>query len=220
MDPHFILISSADPNYLGPDAITVNNVWPIAPAGPYLANGPYSRWIAPQADQSGAVGNVPGDYTFETAFNLSGYDLSAVTIVGACAVDNTVNDILINGNSTGYTAPDFLNWYPFTLNAAAAGFIDGDNVIDILMNNAGTAAGPTGLRMDVRGLLAIERVVKPSLTITKSGNNVTVSWAPTAAGQTLQSAPTVSGPWSNIDNATNPYTTSASGMKFFRVVAP
>ena len=220
VDPHFILVSSADGNYPGPDAITVNNLWPIAPAGPWLANGPYSRWIAPSADQSGTAGNLPGDYQFETAFFLSGYDLNAVTIVGACAVDNGVTQILINGNPTGYTAPDFLNWYPFTLNAAAAGFTEGDNIIDIIMNNAGDIAGPTGLRMDIRGLLAIERVVNPALTITKSGNNVTVSWAPVAAGQTLESAPTVNGPWSNVDNATNPYTTTASGMKFFRVVAP
>ena len=220
VDPHFIMISSADPNYPAGSAIVVNNVWPIAPAGPWLANGPYSRWIAPSADQGGTAGNPPGEYQFETAYNLSGYDLGAVTIVGACGVDNGITQILINGNPTGYTAPDFLNWYPFSLNAAAAGFTEGDNVIDIIMNNAGTANGPTGLRMDIRGLLAIERIVKASLTITKSGNNVTVSWAPVAAGQTLQSAPTVSGPWSNIDNATNPYTTPASGMKFFRVVAP
>ena len=53
VDPHYILAASADPNFPGPNAIVVSNVWPIA-SGVWLLNGPNSVWIAPQADQSGS----------------------------------------------------------------------------------------------------------------------------------------------------------------------
>jgi len=49
-----------------------------------------------------------------------------------------------------------------------------------------------------------------------SGTNMTVSWLSDAK---LQSAPTVSGPWTEIANATVPFTfTPTNGMQFFRVV--
>ena len=89
------------------------------------------------------------------------------------------------------------------------------------MNNAGDAANPTGLRVDLKAYLRIETVAKPKLTITRSGATFSVSWAPTGAGQKLQSAPAVSGPWTEVSGAANPYSVTApSTMQFFRVVAP
>ena len=56
-DPHWTLVSSADPSFPGPQAFVVlDNVFPIPP---WVANGPDSKWIAPQANQSS--GNVPGN---------------------------------------------------------------------------------------------------------------------------------------------------------------
>ena len=49
VDPHYVMTISGDPAYPGPEAYVVNEGWPIAPAGPWPANGPRSRWIAPSA---------------------------------------------------------------------------------------------------------------------------------------------------------------------------
>lgn len=54
-----------------------------------------------------------------------------------------------------------------------------------------------------------------TLTATRNGSQVTVSW--TGQG-TLEAAPAVSGPWTTVAGAANPYTTTATGAAlFFRV---
>ncbi len=47
-DAHYQLIESPDENAPGPNAVTLN---PGFPVGPWLEEGPDSRWIAPRADQ-------------------------------------------------------------------------------------------------------------------------------------------------------------------------
>jgi len=62
-------------------------------------------------------------------------------------------------------------------------------------------------------------VTKPTLTIAKSGNNVTISWTPTAAGFTLQSTPSLTPPvtWTDVGTQ-NPATVAiGAGAKYFRV---
>jgi len=212
VDPHFVLSASADGGYPGPDAIVMNEGWPID--GTWLLNGPNSKWIAPQASQS--VGNVPGDYTYQTTFDLTGYDLSQVTLNGGWAVDNTGVDILVNGVSTGITCPGFGSLTSFTI---TNGLVAGMNTLDFLMNNAGDAENPTGLRVDLRGLVKL--ATQPALQATLSGGNLSISWSPASTGQKLQSALSVTGPWSDVDSAANPYVTSATEpVRFFRVVTP
>ncbi len=220
VDPHYKMTVSPDPTYVGPDAVAINNVWPIAPAGPWLANGPGSRWIGPQPDQTAAGGNYAGDYTYETTVDLTGYDVTKVKLVGGWASDNGGLDILLNGTSLGLTNPGFGSLNPFTI---TSGLVAGKNTLAFVMNNAAgdTELNPTGLRVDLRALLTIEPAVKPALTITRNAGNVSVSWAPAAAGQQLQSAPAVTGPWTEVSNATNPYSTATSGAAtFYRVVKP
>jgi hypothetical protein len=62
-------------------------------------------------------------------------------------------------------------------------------------------------------------VVPPAVSIGKSGTNVIISWT----SGTLQSAPAVTGPWTDVPGSpTSPYTTVISGTaEFFRaIVAP
>ena len=214
-DTHYILAASADAGYPGPNAVVVNDVWPIAPAGPWVANGPSSKWIAPQADQSGAVGNAQGDYTYQTTFNLTGYDVVKVRVVGTLAVDNTITDVLINGVSTGITSPGFTSYTPFTI---TTGLIAGNNTLDFKMNNAGTAPGPTGLRVNLRGLLDLQPA-RPTLRVQITGNIVSISWTPASAGQKLEWAPSVTGTWTEIPGAPNPYTAPATEpQRYYRIV--
>jgi hypothetical protein len=61
VDSHWKLVQSADTRFPGPNAIVVNEGYPIA-AGVWVANGPNSKWIAPQASQRS--GNAAGDYIY------------------------------------------------------------------------------------------------------------------------------------------------------------
>jgi hypothetical protein len=65
--------------------------------------------------------------------------------------------------------------------------------------------------------IATSTTPAPRLTISHTGNNVTVSWN---AGQ-LQSAPAITGPWTTMAGATSPLTlNNTTGMQFFRTISP
>ena len=222
VDPHFILATSPDAMAPGPDAIVLNDVWPVQ-TGVWLPNGPYSKWIAPQLDQSAAGGNLWGEYRYQTSFDLTGYDISRIKIIGAWAADNAGTALLLNGVATGSTAAGYAGLSQFTL---TAGLLAGPNTLDLVVtNNPSTgenpdAPNPTGIRMDLRGLFRISAAAPPAtLTSTVSGNNVIISWAPVSNGQKLQAASDVTGPWTEIVGASSPFTTNTtSGRLFFRVV--
>lgn len=223
VDPHYILSVSADPSYPGPNALVITNTWPIQ-AGTWLPNGPSSRWIGPSSaqrqDLDPTQGNLGGLYTYQTTVNLTGYDVSQVRLVGGWAMDNFGADILINGVSTGSTnSIGFASLTPFTI---TNGLVAGTNTLDFIVNNTPTTSdptlpNPTGLRVDLKALLTLPVPLK--LQISVSGTTISVSWSPTKAGQKLLSAPAVTGPWTEIVGASNPYTTSAGGTKTFYRVA-
>lgn len=106
--------------------------------GPDLA----SAWIGPDADSGETFSG--GFYTldYSITFNLSGYNPESVVIIGLIAVDNTLNDIRVNGVSNATPNPGFFAWTPFTL---SQGFISGMNTIDFDFTNDG---GPGGLRIE------------------------------------------------------------------------
>jgi hypothetical protein len=159
VDPHYILTVSADPNFPGPNAMLLNDVYPV---GTWLVNGPKSKWIAPQTDQSGTTyadltygGNAEGDYTYQTSFTLAAADLNKVQIVGAWASDNSGLDILVNGVSKGIANTNgFGSLAPFML-TVNNGLVAGQNILDFVMHNDSATPNPTGLRIDLRGLLPV-----------------------------------------------------------------
>ena len=139
--------------------------------------------------------------------------MSQVTINGKWAVDNTGLDILVNGISTGYTCPGFDAFASFTL-TAANGLVAGDNVIDFKINN-GSPAGPTALRVEMEVIVPIV----PTMSITPSGGGLQISWNNKNPSQVLQSADSITGPWTTIDGATSPYNiTTTDPAKFYNVV--
>jgi len=148
-DPHYTLTLSSDPLHPGPAALVVNSSSgdPIF-TGPWLADGPNSKWIAPQANQSYPTGGDPGGpYTYETTFNLTGLNPATAVITGEWTTDNEGVNILINGASTGFTTPfnAFTAFHPFTI---SSGFVSGINTLDFEVNNDGNA---TGLRVELSG---------------------------------------------------------------------
>jgi hypothetical protein len=57
----------------------------------------------------------------------------------------------------------------------------------------------------------------PALSISRTGNNVTIGWAPAGTGWTLESAPAITGPWTAV-GMQNPTTVAiGTGNQFFRL---
>jgi hypothetical protein len=83
----------------------------------------------------------------------------------------------------------------FGWGARAGGFADHHYVDDICLTPRASCP-PSSVRIQRNG---------PSVQVTFAG--------------TLQSAPSITGPWTNIIGATNPYPSSATGQKFFRTVS-
>ena len=139
------LIQSADPASPGPNVIVVmDNLFPIV-AGPWLASSAISKWVGPKADQSG--GSAAGDYKYRITFDLTGLEASTAVISGRWSSDNAGPELLLNGVPTGFTSDGNFGGLgnSFTI---TTGFVDGTNTLDFLVNNAGTTANPTALRVE------------------------------------------------------------------------
>ncbi|MGD0276024.1 MAG: VPLPA-CTERM sorting domain-containing protein [Syntrophales bacterium] len=148
IDPHYTLIQSADPSFPGPAAYVVDDAF-AAFAWSYTginANGPYSKWLSPNPDNSLAWGS----YIYQTTFNLTGLNPSSALITGQWSTDNEGYDILLNGHSTGNTimigdSHAFCDFHPFTI---SSGFVSGLNTLDFIVHNDG---GPSGIRVEMSG---------------------------------------------------------------------
>jgi hypothetical protein len=146
VDPHYQLISSADPAWAGPQAYVLNDVWPVQ-AGVYMLNGPDSKWIAPRVDA--AAGNLDGNYIYRTAFLLDTQDPATVLLQGKWAMDNLGLDIRLNGVSMGLSNnTGFGSFGSFTINS---GFVAGSNTLDFIISNA-PPPGPTAMRVELDGV--------------------------------------------------------------------
>ena len=168
VDPHWRLVESADAAVPGPKAFVVREGFPIPP---WIANGLASKWIAPQADQSG--GNRPGNYTYRLAFDLTGFDPATAVITGRWSSDNAGVAVRLNGQPTGLTFDgNFGAFSPeFTLRT---GFLDGTNTVEFVVNNAGDGVNPTGFRAELQG--TAEPAASPDTPpqITRQPQSVTV----------------------------------------------
>jgi len=169
VDPHWRITASADSGFPGPDALVLNDSG--FPIPPWLANDEFSKWIAPQADQS--VGNLEGDYNYRTTLDLTGFDPASVRVFGEWSVDNTGLDILVNGVSNGQrNDAGFGGWTPFQL---ASGFTAGVNTLDFRMNNAPSGVNPTGFRVrNIRALGTRQAVQPPTVVITSPADRATL----------------------------------------------
>lgn len=172
-DPHYTLVESADAAYPGPDLFTLT---PGFPVGPWLAEGPSSRWIAPRPQQG--IGNNEGQYILKTTFDLTGFDPNKAKITGKWAVDNSGADILINGVSTGLAnGAGFGGFTDFTIET---GFIEGVNTIEFVVINAPSGINPTGFRAELRGTVELPDeppsvVEQPKAVSVVAGEAVTLS---------------------------------------------
>lgn len=143
-DMHYSLVGSADSTSLGPGVVVANsNAFPIPP---WMNNGPNSKWVAPLLNAGTNLN--PGTYVYQTTFDLTGFNLSTVTLSGQWAADNSgvvdLNGVPVAGSSTS----GFSSFAPFTI---SNGFINGVNTLDFLVSNLGSVPNPTGFRAEVSG---------------------------------------------------------------------
>ena len=122
------------------------------PIPPWIGDSSVSAWISPTTDTM-AVGGTRANFSYQTTFDLTGYDPATAVIVGQWATDNNGIDVLINGVSTGQAnTAQFASYTPFRINS---GFVSGVNTLTFIVNNAdGPGNNPTGLRVEMEGTVA------------------------------------------------------------------
>ena len=156
VDPHYTLTVNADS--AATDAIVHDStIFPIA-GGPWMANTPDSKWIAPKFNTVDAAGLAinEGRYVYSTTFDLTGVDIPSVVITGGWAMDNNGVSIRVNGESIGQSTSGFAVLTPFTITSENANLVDGINTLDFEVVNADAEVGYTALRVgNLRGFAVL-----------------------------------------------------------------
>jgi hypothetical protein len=142
-DTHWTITSAPPGSTTTNFTVTSAGGFPVD--GPWLGDSTTSAWIRPA---NSAPPNDPvGNYTFQTKFDLTGFALDTVKIVGQWATDNFGLDIIVNGVSTNQTSGGFKGWSSFViLNELLKA---GENtLLFVVRNDAGETGNPTGLRVE------------------------------------------------------------------------
>lgn len=147
LDTHWDIVAATNSGTTGdPRVLTSGGGFPI---GPWLGDNSESAWIGPNTDDDS--NDVEGVFTYETSFTLES-NFNTAEIVGRFAVDNVVNDVLLNGNSLGISGSGFNAWTNFTI-GGDDGFVNGLNTLQFIVFN-GAGSGPTGLRVEFSSAVA------------------------------------------------------------------
>lgn len=89
-DPNWRVIAGPASNFSGPEYAAV-----CSPDARYMANDPStSQWVSMENWQRAAPDSV---YTFETTFDLTGYELSTIQLFGRFLADNGIEEVRVNG---------------------------------------------------------------------------------------------------------------------------
>lgn len=165
--------------------------------------GSDQNWLRYPSQESVGAGALP----------LTDFTIASTGIVDVAVVDLRVPADLSDPRGSAANA-GFL--YAFSLQAIAPG----TGTVSIASSAGGAILFDTSLNPD--GLpsygSATLRIVGPRLSIARSGNQVQVSWTKTG---TLQTAPNVTGPWTNLSGATSPFAVNITEpRRFFRLQIP
>jgi hypothetical protein len=133
-DQHWV-IKSGDPHFgRYPQPARV-----CAATSTYGANdADRSQWISVEGGTTHGV-PVRTKYAFETSFDLTGFDVNSVRLVGLVLADNGVEEIRLNGRplpiapwNDWYAGVTFFNFHTIEINS---GFVPGKNVISLVVVN-------------------------------------------------------------------------------------
>ena len=128
-----------------------------------LANGPYSQWIAPVADSRTGIGQLI--WTYQTTFDLTGFNPTSARIAGSWAVDDPgwiyLNGQLVAelpyrfmfqqlyGSQVPLFNPGYIANHDFLI---TSGFLPGVNTLEFVVGNL--SLSPSGLRVEIASATA------------------------------------------------------------------
>jgi hypothetical protein len=186
-DPHYVLVQNVDNPQSQASFVIDSTVFPIS-TGTWLADTDASKWIGPRVDPAAPAG---GDYDYRMLLDLTGFDPATVVLSGNLAVDNSAQ-VWVNGVDTGASGGGFGAYSVFSITGV---FKPRTNQVDFKVNN-GDAKGPTGLRVDSLAAIGLKGggVALPTITISRSGQNLRVAW-PASSGFRLQKTAKLPGGW-------------------------
>ena len=139
---------------------------------------------------------------------LSGDMLYGAAKRGGSSGSGTV--FSVNTDATGFTTVHALNGGGGGANPYAGLILLGNTLYGTTFNG-----GTSG-----QGTVFSLSLPRPQLTIIRSGADVILTWPANAAGFTLQSAPAITGTFTNLPAATNAYTNSIAGsQQYFRLIS-
>jgi hypothetical protein len=134
--------------------------------------------VTPLGPGSNTNIGVFADYHYQTTFSMSGLNPLTALIAGQVSYDNFLQDVLINGVSTGISAdasnpgPSFGGWLAFTFDAADIALLNGGvNTLTFIVRSA-QADGMddyTGLRVEFTQREAAAIPEPASLTLLGAG---------------------------------------------------
>ena len=189
-DPHYMIISSADTNYPGPTAYAPAS----APIGSWVTNDVNSRWIAPRAD---ATEVAPGAYRYHLIFTIDNSNEVATAAISANVGMDDGGGVFLNGNDVGFVSLGFRELTQLSIPDGTGFFVAGVNTLDFVINNGGTAANPSGLRVDDLALSGVTITQPPGLAVSLSGGIIQIAWPTNATGFALQETSALPGGWTN-----------------------
>jgi hypothetical protein len=111
------------------------------PIPPWLADNSTSAWIGTLNPIALGPTNVTREYYYETGFSLAGLVPSTAVISGRASQDNSLLDVLINGQSTGISesAVSFGGWTDFSFGPEDIAHLNaGDNTLTFIVQSATT----------------------------------------------------------------------------------
>jgi hypothetical protein len=154
-DSHYALVSVPS----GTTAVQALTSAGGSPIPPWLGDDASSDWIGPNTAQANGP---PGDYNYQTTFDLTGLDPTSAQISGQWSFDNTnlgiyLDGSLVSGSDTCQTG--LSGWCNFSI---SSGFQAGTNTLDFLVNNAGDSSNSTGVRVEFTRTGALPSVPEPA----------------------------------------------------------
>jgi uncharacterized repeat protein (TIGR03803 family) len=160
----------------------------------------------------GSDGGIP-----YAALVLSGNTLYGTVAYGG-GISGSDSGTVFKLNTDG---AGFAILHHFTATIVAGANSDGANPVAGLCLSGNTLYG-TAQQGSISGSGTVFSLSlpRPQLTIIRSGADVILTWPANAAGFTLQSAPAITGTFTNLPAATNAYTNSIAGsQQFFRLIS-
>jgi hypothetical protein len=148
----------------------------------WFPNRNSSRWISSKADAT--LGDSPGNYTYRTSFDLTGFDPTTVQIRMQISVDDELVDVKLNNQSLGLKIP-VGGGIPFRLSHGmqiSSGFVAGINTLEFIVNNANTIINPTAIQAQLE-FASVRRLPFPTWRATAQARQ---EWESTLNGRIEQ----------------------------------